>query len=91
MREKEPMSYEQCLHELRKAQKGLRRTRRKLMIAEGILAKIYKESYNSSLSDSERLSRVRSLVRSVFFDGWTVYKASHIHDIYLMYKGRYHV
>lgn len=91
MREKEPMSYEQCLHELRKAQKGLRRTRRKLMIAEGILAKIYKEAYNSQLSDSERLSHVRSLVSSVFFDAWTIYRASHIHDIYLMNKRRLHI
>lgn len=87
-KKKEPMSYEQCLHELRKAQKGLRRTRRKLMIAEGVLAKIYKESHNSSLSDAERLSRVRRLVSSVFFDIWTISKASHVHDIYLMYKRR---
>jgi len=91
MREKEPMSYEQCLHELRKAQKGLRRTRRKLMIAEGILAKIYKESFNSSLPDIERLVRVRSLVSSVFFDVWTPDKASHMHDVYLMHKGRFHI
>ncbi len=88
-RSREPMTYEQAMHELRKVHKGMRRLQRRLVIAEGLLGKIYRiVRWNTGTIEqwNERYKQINSLSRYAFYDAWKAERCSEKLDKHLMYK-----
>lgn len=89
-RSKEPMDLDQAMHELRKAHKGMRRLQHRLMVAEGLLAKICKVTH-TQLNDVERLAEARWLSSSAFYDVWKIEKCNQRYDKHLIRKRGNHI
>lgn len=85
-RSKEPLTYEEAMHELRKAHKGMRRLQRRLMITEGILACIHKETRRYNLSETVRLSYIEGIAQGGFHDASHVDKAFKKFMVYVANK-----
>lgn len=82
------------MHELRKAHKGMRRLQRRLMIAEGLLGKIYTISrsnlYHPSWKNINRLQEIHKLASYAFYDVWKVDRVSKKLDEHIEYLRSLH-